>query len=137
MNQIPDDSIRNELLRTQQILDSLTGKRAVLFRPPFGEYDERVVRIAAECGLKTVQYDLASGDPDPSFTSERLVRHVTSMAKNGSIIVMHINGNGWHTAEALPAIIAKLRERGFTFVSVSEMLAMHARDGDKKEKARE
>jgi peptidoglycan/xylan/chitin deacetylase (PgdA/CDA1 family) len=44
------------------------------------------------------------------------------MARNGSIVVMHINGRGWHTAEALPAIISRLRERGFTFVTVSEML---------------
>lgn len=137
LNHIPDESVRHELLRTQQILDSLTGKQATLFRPPFGEYDERVVRIAAECGLKTVQFDLASGDPDPSFTKEKLVRYVTSMARNGSIIVMHVNGRGWHTAEALPAIIAGLRERGFIFATVSEMLAMHAPDADKKEKARE
>ena len=102
LSQIPDDSIRRELSRTQEIMGSLTGKQPTLFRPPYGEYNERVVQIASELGLKTVQFDLASGDPDPSFSKERLVRYVTSMARNGSIIVMHINGRGWHTAEALP-----------------------------------
>jgi len=132
LNQIPDDSIRLELLRTQEIMASLTGRRPTLFRPPYGEYSERVVQIAAETGLKTVQFDLASGDPDPSFTKERLVRYVTSMAKNGSIIVMHINGRGWHTAEALPEIIDQLHKRGFRFVTVSGMLAPSPTEADKK-----
>ncbi|MGA3246082.1 MAG: polysaccharide deacetylase family protein [Bacteroidota bacterium] len=137
LSQTPDDGIRRELLRTQEIMDSLTGRRATLFRPPYGDYNDRVVHIAAEVGLKTVQFDLASGDPDPTFTKERLVTYVTSMAKNGSIIVMHINGRGWHTAEALPAIIARLRDRGFTFVTVGEMLALPSTEADKKKRARE
>jgi peptidoglycan/xylan/chitin deacetylase (PgdA/CDA1 family) len=43
-------------------------------------------------------------------------------ARNGSIIIMHANGRGWHTAEALPQIIAFLRGRGFELVTVSELL---------------
>lgn len=122
LSRISDDSIRQELRRTQEVIDSLTGKQPTLFRPPYGEYDDRVVRIAAEMGLTTIQYDLASGDPDPTFTKERLVRYVTSMAKNGSIVVMHINGRGWHTAEALPEIITRLRQLGFTFKTVTDMM---------------
>ncbi|HTY37323.1 MAG TPA: polysaccharide deacetylase family protein [Bacteroidota bacterium] len=124
LNALSDESIRSELVRTQNILDSLTGIRPTLFRPPFGEYDERVVHVAASVGLRTVQFDLASGDPDPGFTEARLIRYVTSMAQNGSIIVMHINKRGWHTAGALPEIISRLRARGFTFVTVSQLLAL-------------
>ncbi|MCX6134458.1 MAG: polysaccharide deacetylase family protein [Ignavibacteriales bacterium] len=123
LNTMSDDSIRHELQRTQDVMDSLTGKRPTLFRPPYGEYNDRVVRVAAELGLKTIQFDLASGDPDPGFTKEKLISYVTSMAKNGSIVVMHINRRGWHTAEALPEIIARLRGRGFTFETVSEMIS--------------
>jgi peptidoglycan/xylan/chitin deacetylase (PgdA/CDA1 family) len=123
LNQISDDSIRQELRRTQEVMDSLTGKQPTLFRPPYGEYDDRVVRIAAEMGLKTIQYDLASGDPDPSFTKEKLIGYVTEMARNGSIIVMHMNQGGWHTAEALPEIIARLHKRGFTFKTVTDMIS--------------
>ncbi len=94
LEQMPDDSIRRELFYTQMVMDSLTGRHATLFRPPYGECDDRIVQIAAAMGLKTVQFDLASGDPDPTFTKERLVGHMTSTAKSGSIIVMHINGKG-------------------------------------------
>jgi peptidoglycan/xylan/chitin deacetylase (PgdA/CDA1 family) len=43
-------------------------------------------------------------------------------ARNGSIIVMHMNGRGWHTAEALPGIIDELRRQGFTLTTVSDLI---------------
>jgi len=41
---------------------------------------------------------------------------------SGSIIVFHINGRGWKTSEALPSILQQLRERGFRFVQLSELM---------------
>lgn len=132
-----DDRIRQELSWTQKVMYSLTGKQPTLFRPPYGEYDERVVRIAASMGLTTIQFDLASGDPDSSISKERLIEYVSSMAKNGSIIVMHINQRGWHTAEALPEIISRLRKRGYTFVTVGELLSQLQTSDTTKQKARD
>jgi peptidoglycan/xylan/chitin deacetylase (PgdA/CDA1 family) len=37
---------------------------------------------------------------------------------------MHMNGRGWHTAEALPAVIQRLRDQGYTFVTVSQLLGL-------------
>jgi peptidoglycan/xylan/chitin deacetylase (PgdA/CDA1 family) len=129
LRNISDERIREELQSTQSVMESLIGKRASLFRPPYGEYDDRVVRIAASIGLRTVQFDLASGDPDPAISKDRLVHYVSSMARSGSIIVMHINRRGWHTAEALPEIISRLRQRGFIFKTVSDMLDHPAESG--------
>ena len=53
------------------------------------------------------------------------MRSVTTGARNGSIVVMHMNGRGWNTAQALPDILSELRRKGFSIVSVGEML----RDG--------
>ncbi len=125
LRQLSEERIREELHTTQLILDTLTGRRGRLFRPPYGEYDERVLRIAAELGLTTIQFDLASGDPDTSATKARLVDYVVRAARNGSIIVMHINRRGWHTAEALADIIRGLQKRGFDLVTVSELLQQH------------
>jgi peptidoglycan-N-acetylglucosamine deacetylase len=122
LTKISEQRIREEMEKTQAILFSLTGRRAAYFRPPYGEYDDRCVRIAAALGLRTIEYDLASGDPDEHATKEKLIEYVTTMAKNGSIIVMHINHRGWHTAEALPEIIRRLRARGFELVTVGELL---------------
>ena len=81
MPRIPDDQVRQELEWTQIVMYSLTGRQAALYRPPYGEHDERISRIAADAGLITVQFDLASGDPDPGLSKERLVRSVTAGAR--------------------------------------------------------
>jgi peptidoglycan/xylan/chitin deacetylase (PgdA/CDA1 family) len=119
---LSEDRVRQELWWTQVVMYSLTGRQALLFRAPYAEIDERAARVAAQMGLTTVQYDLASGDPDASATAERLVKTVSQGARNGSIIVMHMNGRGWHTAEALPGIIDHLQGRGFAFATVGELI---------------
>ena len=119
---ISDDKIKKELERTESLLKSIAKTSPKLFRPPYAETDQRVERIAKGIGLTTVMFDLASGDPDSTISRERLIRYVIRSARNGSIIVMHVNGRGWHTSEALPEIIKGLRARGFIFSKVSELL---------------
>lgn len=114
-----DERIREELTRTQAEISTLTGLKPSLFRPPFGEYDDRVVKIAKELGLRTVEYDLPSGDP--GAPKAKLVEWVVQQARPGSIVVMHLNHVKFHTADALPEIIAGLRARGFSFVKVSDL----------------
>jgi peptidoglycan/xylan/chitin deacetylase (PgdA/CDA1 family) len=125
MTRVSDERVRHELEWTQDVMYSLTGRRATLFRAPYGEVDNHLVQMAAAEGFTTIQYDLASGDPDRNASKEKLIEYVSTMTHKGSIVVMHINGRGWHTAEALPEIITKLRKRGFEFVTVSELLNAH------------
>ena len=61
--------------------------------------------------------------PCRAQTAEAIRKGVAASAKSGSIVVMHANGRGWHTAEALPLLIEDLRKRGFEFATVGEMLA--------------
>jgi peptidoglycan/xylan/chitin deacetylase (PgdA/CDA1 family) len=122
MTEVPLERQREELLWTQQVLFSLTGRVPRFFRPPYGEIDEELAEQAAQSGLRTVEYDFASGDPDRHFTRERLVAWVLAKARPGSIVVMHMNRRGWHTAEALPQIIAGLRAKGFVLSQVGAMV---------------
>ncbi len=124
---ISEDSLRQELERTESLLRNIAGISPKLFRPPYGETDQRVEHVAHSIGFTTVMYDLASGDPDTTISRERLIRYIVTSARNGSIIVMHVNGRGWHTSEALPYIIQGLRAKGFIFLKVSELLK--ARNG--------
>ena len=120
---LSDDSIRQELRKGERAVAGVIGKKPALFRAPYGEVDARVAAIAESLGLTVIQYDLASGDPDSLISEQAIVRYVSSMARGGSIIVMHINTRGWHTAEALPEIIANLLRRGYAFVTVSRLVA--------------
>lgn len=122
LTRLTDGQIRDELLRTQVEIAGVTGRPPTLFRPPYGEYDARVLRVAAELGLTTVEYDLASGDPDAHATKESLVSWVLREARPGSIVVMHVNHRRFPTAAALPEIVAGLRRRGFELVTVGDLL---------------
>jgi len=117
-----DERVLRELKRTQALIKKVTGKTPRYFRPPFGEVDDRVAKLAAETGLVTVQYDISSGDADPNLSPQRIARSVLREASGGSIIVFHMNRNGMHTAEVLPVIISGLRQKGFTLVTVGELL---------------
>jgi peptidoglycan/xylan/chitin deacetylase (PgdA/CDA1 family) len=109
---ISDDSVQHELQQTELLLKNISKTSSHLFRPPYVETDERIKRITQNLGLVTVMYDLSSGDPDSTISQEHLIRYVVSHARNGSIIVMHVNGRGWYTAEVLPEIIDLLAVLG-------------------------
>ena len=117
-----DRDIAADLTRGKRVLERMTGRRITLFRPPYAEADRRVARVADSLGLTTILFDLASGDPDTAISAQRLADYVSSRARGGSIVVMHVNGRGWHTAEALPDIIRRLRQRGFKLVTVPALL---------------
>ncbi len=122
MTEVPAERRREELLWTQQVLLSLTGRVPRFFRAPYGELNAELAQQTAQSGLRTVEYDFPSGDPDRRITRERLVAWVLAKARPGSIIVMHMNRRGWHTAEALPEIIAGLRAKGFILSQVGSMV---------------
>lgn len=122
LTRMSETAIQEELEHAQDSIESVTGVRPRYFRPPYGEYNSKLVNVAARLGLTTIQYDLASGDPDKRITAEQLSHYVIHNVKGGSIVVMHINQRGWRTAEALPSIIQTLRKRGYTFVTVSDLL---------------
>jgi peptidoglycan/xylan/chitin deacetylase (PgdA/CDA1 family) len=122
LTRMPLHKVREELERTQKIISDLTGHTPFLFRAPYGEYNDTLISTAKELGLATVQFDVESGDPDTTFTAPRLIKWVTKETRNGSIIIMHINNRGWHTAQALPAIIQFLRDKGYKLVKVSDLM---------------
>ena len=93
------------------------------FRPPFGEWSSRLVYVVQNLQLPTVTWDVVSGDPSARTTTDAMIRTVLGKARAGSIIIFHINGRGHKTAEALPAIVSGLRERGFRFLQLSELMA--------------
>jgi peptidoglycan/xylan/chitin deacetylase (PgdA/CDA1 family) len=95
---------------------------ATLFRFPFGTCNADSLSAVNDTGLLAIQWDVVSGDPAPAQSAEAIRRGVVASVKPGSIIVMHANGRGWHTAEALPLLVEDLRKRGFDFATIGELL---------------
>lgn len=97
-------------------------EHATLFRFPFGTCKPESLNAVNDAGLLAIQWSVVSGDPARAQTAEAIRQGVVSHVKPGSIVVMHANGRGWHTAEALPLMIEELRKRGFEFATVGELL---------------
>jgi peptidoglycan/xylan/chitin deacetylase (PgdA/CDA1 family) len=74
-------------------------------------------------GIQSIQWDVVGGDGF-NMSTENIVHNVIDNVQNGSIIVLHMNGfpNDPKTTEALPEIIATLKNRGYEFVTLSKLL---------------
>ena len=123
MSRLPEARIADEIAKTEAALGRY-GKKSVAFRPPFGDWNRRVVEVVRAHGLETVTWDVVSGDPSKRTTKAGMIRNVVGRAKAGSIVIFHINGRGLKTAEALPEILRALREEGLRFVSLADLLAL-------------
>jgi len=118
--------IASEIERTWETIKQLGGTPQPFFRPPYGDCPPKLVKVARSLGVLTVMWDVVSGDPNPRNTAAILERRVLTMSRNGSVIIMHVNNGGIHTAEALPAIVAGLRAQGFRFVTVGDLVKSSA-----------
>lgn len=96
--------------------------RLSMFRFPYGACNAASLAAVNDAGLLAIQWDLSTGDPSPG-QSARAITQSMLRAKAGSIIVMHANGRGYHTAEALPSALPAMAAKGYRFVTLSELLA--------------
>ncbi|MDI3547156.1 MAG: hypothetical protein PWR10_808 [Halanaerobiales bacterium] len=119
----PKNLSRDQLIelikKNEELIFQITGQRTKLFAPPYGEVDKRITSIASSIGYKTIMWSADTIDwqrPAPEIIEERAVNKVD----DGGIILMHPTEP---TLYALADIIDRLRERGFKFVTVSELIS--------------
>lgn len=116
-----DAEIRKQIQTAHQILTEVTGKAPELIRLPNGDFDKRVLRIADELHYKVIQWDTDSMDW-MNIGVDNIVNRVLSNAHPGDIVLMHASDSSKQTHLALPIIIDRLREQGYEFVTVSQLL---------------
>ena len=121
MSQISDQEKTQELMSVHNKVKELTGVDMQLFRPPYGDYDDKVVLNAKENGYYTIQWDVDSLDWK-DYGVDNIINTVLNHKNlgNGSIILCH-NG-AKYTAEALEALITGLQEKGYEIVPISELI---------------
>ncbi len=117
LTMLSTEEIAKEFELTQNSIENvLPNYKFKYVRPPFGEYTESV-EIAAQCPI--VLWDIDSGDYVEK-DEKKIYDNVVSSVKDGSIIVFHDDNR--HTVAALEKIIPELQNRGFQFVTVSQIL---------------
>ncbi|MGH7203140.1 MAG: polysaccharide deacetylase family protein [Candidatus Levyibacteriota bacterium] len=122
--QLPQNGEDDEIDKTQSLLFDLTKKQNTLFRFPGGCYSQDDIALLHTKGLTGIQWDVV-GDDGFNDNGDIIQNNIFSTVQNGSIIVMHMNGvpNDPVTDEVLPNIISTLKQRGYEFVTVSQLLA--------------
>lgn len=122
------ETVRSDLVRSQCVaqharLASAVPARLTTFRFPYGACNAQAMQAVNDAGLAAIQWDNVTGDPSPAVSAQAIAEAIVHRTKPGSIVVMHANGRGHHTAEALPMALPKLIQKGYRFVTVSELLA--------------
>jgi cellulose synthase/poly-beta-1,6-N-acetylglucosamine synthase-like glycosyltransferase/peptidoglycan/xylan/chitin deacetylase (PgdA/CDA1 family)/spore germination protein YaaH len=135
LGEIPGRITDLELNATQRLIESVTGRSTVLFRPPyFGDAEadkpeevEPAIR-AEKLGYIIVGLRIDPGDWKPGVTPDEIVQKTVDRAMDtnpetrGQVVLLHDSGGDRAaTIEALPRLIHELRTRGFKFVPVSTL----------------
>ncbi len=123
---LTDEQIREEIVRTDDLLRSLNTVQPRFLRPPMGLFSRRVLDVVEQCGYKTVVGDVYPRDPHLPGKN-KIVYRVLSRVLTGSIIILHDGGNSNHvdrsqTITAVAELIPLLQARGFEFVRLSELI---------------
>lgn len=119
-----DDFICYELTQADQIVSDASGVGTrPFFRPPYGAYNDQVRFRAAGLGFRTVYWTIDPRDWDPNTTKQDILNRIFNSPnlKPGAIILMH--AGSLHEPEALDEVITGLQQRGFTIVTLSQLIA--------------
>ena len=119
MSELSSSEQLQEILDCDKAVEALTGKHTTLFRPPYGDYDNKLVENLRAQNMYCVQWNIDSLDwKDPS--ADEIVSRVKSRLCPGSIILLH-NG-ATNTPEALPKLIEAIRAEGYKIVPISKLI---------------
>ena len=119
MTRIPEDKMKQEVENCDNKIEAITGVRPILFRPPYGDYNNLVVSAMRNTGHYTIQWDVDSLDWK-DLSAQAIYERVTSKIQPGSIVLFHNAAK--HTPEALPMILKYLKENDYRAVPVSELI---------------
>ena len=113
----------------EQVIREVTGRTTRYFRPPKAWLTNREKKIIADMGYKTVLWTLNSKDW-VTFHDKQIVSYIMRHVQPGDIILFH--DSGWtfsveggrrkQTVKTIPRLAKKLREQGYYFVTISELL---------------
>ena len=110
-----------ELAQTEKAAKGVLGKHLPIFRPPYGITSNRLTKNALKFGYSVITWTLSSADTG-TRDSNVIAYNILAHPKPGDIVLFHDGYGHAPTALALPRILKVLRKRGFTFVTVPELL---------------
>ena len=120
MPQLSKAQMKDEIESCNDKIKAITGVQPNLLRPPYGDYDNTLIETMTELKMYTIQWDVDSLDWKENATPDSICQRVTSKVKNGSIVLFHNDAD--HTPAALPNILKCLKDEGYEFVFISDLI---------------
>lgn len=119
MNSLSEEGIREELRMMSDNVETITGTRPTLFRPPYGEYNDRVVSVSRAEGYEVVQWSIDSLDWKDRGTAD-IVKQCTHRVEDGDIVLFH--NDSQDIVNALPTVLKHYQGLGYRIIPISELL---------------
>ena len=102
-----------EIKESVDIINNITGAEVKLYRPPYGEYNDNVIKSANDSGYIPIQWSLDTLDYT-NLTGQQMWNRIENKLTSGDIILMH-NGTE-HTADSLEMILKNIQKEGLEIV---------------------
>ena len=109
----------SEIKQCSEKVKNLTGTETVLYRAPYGEYNNTVINAAKEGNHLAIQWNIDTVDYT-GIEGQDMWQRLQDKIKSGSIILMH-NGTK-HTADSLEMLIKNINNKGLKIVKVSDLI---------------
>ena len=121
MSRMDAIGIQKELRDLDDMLEELTGKRSTLFRPPFGEYNDTVIKAAREAGYEVIQWSRDTVDWKKDRSAQTILDGVLKKLQSGDIILCHDIKE--YAPKSTRRIVDYLEEQGYMFLTIDELFA--------------
>ena len=119
LNNLSYEKNIEEIEKSNDKIEKITGQRTKIYRAPYGEYNNTVIKAAQDKGYYCIQWNLDTLDYT-GLTGEEMWNRIKDKIKAGDIILSH-NGTK-HTAEALDMILKNIKQKGLQIVTISELI---------------
>lgn len=119
MSRLSEAEIVKDIKSCEEKITKIIHKRPTVFRPPYGDYNNTLIKTLSSLGYYVIQWDVDSLDWK-DLSAQEIAQRVLKRVKSGSIILFHNNAK--NTKYALPIILNELSRQGYQFVTVSELI---------------
>lgn len=125
LTSLPDDAVIDDVTHAAAAIEEVTGAPAAPFFTPYAAAtDDRVRSLVAAQGLLSVAWEVPAADYGEDVTADDVYSRVMNNIYDGAIVEFHLDAeaSAESTGVALPQIISDLREMGYQFVSIPDMM---------------
>ncbi|GAF18742.1 LOW QUALITY PROTEIN: polysaccharide deacetylase [Bacillus sp. JCM 19046] len=119
---LSDTEVTQDMQRSKQVLQELTGETPTLIRPPNGAFNTNTLQLAEAQNLDVIHWSVNSYDYENPGT-DKIVSNVVNETQSGDILMFHASDSVKQTESALPIILKTLEQRDYSFATISEMMS--------------